>query len=181
MTEPASAAGAAGWRRAAPSLVTALRLVAIPAIGILWLRAMRPAAIGLYGLAVLSDAVDGWLARRFNAVTRFGGFFVAITDIVVILSLLALLGWRGVVPFWIPVAPAVVAAVFLATSSRAAPRYDPIGKYYGTMLFIAVGILLWGVGPGAGTALSIFVLVASAAVLVSRWVATSKPTTGRSN
>ena len=170
MTEPSPAVGAKRWHRAVPSLVTALRLVAIPAIWILWLREMGPAAIGLYGFVVLSDALDGWLARRFDAVTRFGGFFDAITDIVVILSLLSLLSWRGIVPLWLPAAPAVVAGVFLATSSRAAPRYDPIGKYYGAILYVVVGILLWGIGPVARTAISVVILVASAAVLVSRWV-----------
>jgi len=166
-------AGARRWYFAVPSLVTALRLVAIPAIWILWLRERHPAAIGLYGFVVLSDALDGWLARQLGAVTRFGGFFDAVTDIAVILSLLALLSWNGVVPFWVPIAPAVVAVVFLATSSRAAPRYDPIGKYYGAMLYIVVGALLWGVGPVVCTALSVVVLVASVAVLVSRWIARS--------
>ncbi len=172
MTDPAPTAGAKRWHRAIPSLVTALRLVAIPAIWILWLREMHPAAIGLYGFVVLSDALDGWLARRLDAVTRFGGFFDAVTDIAVILSLLALLSWNGVVPVWVPIAPAVVAGVFLATSSRA-PRYDPIGKYYGTMLYIVIGALLWGVGPVGQTALNIVVPVASGAVLISRWIVRS--------
>jgi len=181
MTEPSPAVGVKRWHRAVPSLVTALRLMAIPVIWILWLREMRPAAVGLYGFVVLSDVLDGWLARRLDAVTRFGGFFDAITDIVVILSLLALLTWRGVVPLWVPIAPAVLAGIFLATSSRAAPRYDPIGKYYGAVLFVVVGILLWGVGPVARTALSVVILVASGAVLVSRWIARPKPAARPSN
>ena len=98
-----------------------------------------------------------------------------------VLSLLALFSWRGVVPLWVPIAPAVVAGIFLATSSRAAPRYDPIGKYYGAGLYVVVGILLWGVGPVARTALSVVILVASAAVLVSRWIARPKSTTKPSN
>jgi len=175
MIVPPPAVRSDHWQRVIPSLVTALRFVAIPAIWILWLDAMRPAAIGLYAFVVLSDAVDGWLARRLDAVTRFGGFFDAITDILAILSLLALLTWRGVVPVWVPIAPAVVAGIFLATSSRAAPRYDPIGKYYGAVLYLVVGILLWGVGPVARTTLGVLVPVASAAVLVSRWIAGSKP------
>jgi phosphatidylglycerophosphate synthase len=176
MTVPSPAAGAKRRHRVVPSLVTALRLAAIPAIAALWLREMRPAAIGLYGFVVLSDAFDGWLARRLDAVTRFGGFFDAITDIAVILFLLALLSWSGIVPVWVPIAPAVVAGVFLATSSRAAPRYDPIGKYYGAILYVVVGVLLWGVGPAVRTALGVFVPVASAAVLVSRWIARPKAT-----
>jgi len=173
MNKPAPTAGAKHWHRAVPSLITALRLVAIPAIWILWLREMRPATIGLYGFVVLSDALDGWLARQLDAVTRFGGFFDAVTDIAVILSLLVLLSWNGVVPVWVPIAPAVVAGMFLVTSSRATPRYDPIGKYYGAMLYVVVGALLWGVGPVVCTALSVVVLVASVAVLVSRWMARS--------
>ena len=181
MIEPPPAVRTKRWQRGVPSLVTALRLVAIPAIAALWLREMRPAAIGLYGLVVLSDALDGWLARRLGAVTRFGGFFDAITDIAAILFLLALLSWNGVVPVWVPIAPAVVAGVFLATSSRAAPRYDPIGKYYGTILFVVVGVLLWGVGPAIRTALTVVVPAASAAVLVSRWIVRPKPETKPSN
>jgi phosphatidylglycerophosphate synthase len=180
MTVQTPAAEAKRRHRVMPSLVTALRLVAIPAIGALWLREMRPAAIGLYGLVVLSDALDGWLARRYDAVTRFGAFFDAITDIAVILFLLALLSWNGVVPVWVPIAPAVVACLFLATSSRAAPRYDPIGKYYGAILYVVVGVLLWGVGPAIRTALNVVVPVASAVVLVSRWMARPKPTARRS-
>jgi len=171
MIGPPPAVGAKRAHRAIPSLVTALRLVAIPAIAALWLREMRPAAIGLYGLVVLSDVFDGWLARRLDAVTRFGGFFDAITDIVAILSLLALLAWNGVVPAWVPIAPAAVAGIFLATPSQAAPRYDPIGKYYGSILYVVVGVLLWGAGPGIRTALGVVVPVASAVVLVSRWIA----------
>jgi len=47
------------------------------------------------------------------------------------------------------------------------PRHNSIGKYSGTILFIVVGVLLWGVSPVARTALGILVLVTSAAVLVS--------------
>jgi len=163
------------WHRGVPSLVTSLRIAAVPAIWVLWLHEMQTPAIGLYGLVVLSDAFDGWLARRLDAVTRFGGFFDAITDIAVILSLLALLCTRNVVPLWVPMAPAVLAGVFLATSSRAAPRYDPIGKYYGAVLYVVVGVLLWGVAPAASTALCIVVPVTSGAVLISRWLTRPMP------
>ena len=169
------------WHRLLPSLITSLRIAVVPAIWILWIHQIRPAMISVYGFVLLSDAFDGWLARRLNAVTRFGGFFDAITDIAVILSLLALLGTVGAVPFWVPIGPGVLATVFLATSSRAAPRYDPLGKYYGAGLYVVGGALLWGVGPVTRTVLSIVVPIMSAAVLVSRWLARPKPAARRSN
>lgn len=181
MTERSPAVGARSWHRVVPSLVTSLRIAAVPAIWTLWARDMRPVAIGLYGLVVLSDALDGWLARRLGSVTRFGAFFDAIADIVVILSLLALLCTSGISPLWLPVAPLALAGIFLATSSRAAPLYDPIGKYYGAVLYVVVGALLWGVGPRARAALCVVVPVASVAVLVSRWITRSKATANVSN
>ena len=174
MTRQSSIVGSKRWRRAVPSLITSLRIVAVPVIWALWLHEMRPAAIGLYGVVVLSDALDGWLARRLDAVTRFGGFYDAIADIAVILALLVLLCTCSVVPVWVPIAPVVVAGIFLATSSRAAPRYDPIGKYYGAVLYVVVGMLLWGVGPVVCTALCILVPAMSGAVLISRWMARPK-------
>ena len=180
MTGPRPAVHLSRWRRFIPSLVTSLRIAALPVICVLWLHELRTAAIGVYSFLLLSDVFDGWLARRLDAVTRFGGFFDAITDIVVVLSLLTLLYISGVVPIWVPIAPAVLAAVFGATSSRAALRYDPVGKHYGAVLYLVVGVLLWGVGPATRTALGIVVPTMSGAVLVSRWLARPKPAARRS-
>ena len=181
MTSRLAAVRSSIWHRLLPSLITSLRIAAVPAIWHLWLHEMRTTAVGLYAFVLLTDAVDGWLARRLSAVTRFGGFFDAISDIAVILTLLTLLCTTGVVPFWVPIGPGVLATVFLATSSRAAPRYDPLGKYYGAGLYVVVGALLWGVGPVTRTVLSIVVPIMSAAVLVSRWLARPRSATRRSN
>ncbi len=181
MTARSAAVRSNIWHRLLPSLITSLRIAAVPAIWHLWLHEMRTTAVGLYAFVLLTDAVDGWLARRLSAVTRFGGFFDAISDIAVILTLLTLLCTTSVVPFWVPIAPAVLAAMFLASSSRAAPRYDPVGKYYGAVLYVIVGVLLWDVGPVPRTVLSIVVPIMSAAVLVSRWLARPKPAARRSH
>lgn len=159
-----------GWKLAVPSLLTAVRLLALPGVILLSLRGLRLEAIGLYALILLSDVVDGWAARRLGSETRFGAFFDVLADMVVILGLLSMLGARGTIPAWLPAAPAGVALVFLVTSWRSVPRYDRIGKHYGTALYVLVGVLLWGVGLSASAVISISIVGLSAAVLVSRWM-----------
>lgn len=74
---------AAEWLTMA-NAVTALRLVLF-GIGIGWLdRGLPGAAAIVLGLAWLGDALDGWLARRFNASTTFGSLFDKAADRLVI-------------------------------------------------------------------------------------------------
>ena len=167
------------WRRIAPSALTALRLLMLPFIAALWMQQRVAAAMVLYGICLASDWMDGRLARRFGTATRFGAFFDAGTDIAVILVLLGLMGWKGVVPPWLVVVPFGLAVGFLATSTRAAPRYDPVGKVYGGALYLIVGVLLWGVSAVARDILSGLIVCLSFAVLWSRWRSFRRPGPGR--
>ena len=157
------------WRMAFPSLVTALRLLLLPLIWSLWSRGQVEFAIGLYGLAVLSDWADGRLARSLGATSAFGAFFDVISDIAFLVALLVLLGRSAVVPTWLFLAPLSAAVGFFLTSGRAAPRYDPLGKYFGSILFLVVGCLLLNLPSTACTALCCFVVILSGIVTVNRW------------
>ena len=159
------------WRAAVPSPLTSIRLLALPGVILLWLGELRLEAIGLFVLMLLSDVLDGWAARRLGAETMFGAYFDVVTDMAVILGLLAVLSASGAIPVWLPVVPAVVAVTFLATSRRTAPRYDPIGKHCGTALYVLIGVLLWGVGLAVRVALVEVIVALSAVVLVGRCVA----------
>lgn len=86
------------WRTAIPSLVTAVRLLLVPGIWVLWVRGDVAISLSLYGVVVLSDALDGVAARRLGATTRFGAFFDVTSDIAVVVSLLVFLGLSGAVP-----------------------------------------------------------------------------------
>ena len=130
------------WWKAAPSLLTAVRLLLLPLICVLWFATNQAGALLLYGVAALSDVLDGRLARRLGTTSGFGALFDIISDVVLLVSLLVLLGWQGVVPMWFFGGPLFVAVLFFMTSERGSPRYDPVGKHYGTFLFAVVGLLL---------------------------------------
>ena len=70
-----------------PNRLTLARLVLAPVFGILLLtgsQAAHVAGLALYVLLALTDAYDGWLARRTGIVTSFGKFMDPLADKVLV-------------------------------------------------------------------------------------------------
>jgi len=137
----------ADWQRAIPTVLTLLRLAAVPVVAILWLRRMLPSALIVYVFMAASDLIDGWLARRLDAVSRVGAWLDPLVDIIVVLALLGVLVSDGALPIWTPIAPALAAIAFLWSSCER-PRYGIVGRYYGAVLYVAVGMAMVRL-PGA--------------------------------
>ena len=76
------------------NILTVARLLLLPFI--LLLMALPDAwaawaALGLYGVAAVTDFLDGWVARRFNQVTAFGRFLDPIADKIFVAAILVML------------------------------------------------------------------------------------------
>jgi CDP-diacylglycerol--glycerol-3-phosphate 3-phosphatidyltransferase len=84
-----------------PNLLTMLRVVLIPVV--LWLladgtpRANYFAAL-VYVFCALTDAVDGWLARRQGLVSVLGKFLDPLADKLLVMATLVFLVWMGRLP-----------------------------------------------------------------------------------
>lgn len=79
------------------NLVTLSRAALIAPILLLLLDGRQTPALGLYVLAALTDAVDGWLARISGQASRFGAQLDAAVDNIFSLAILAflVLAWPG--------------------------------------------------------------------------------------
>ena len=79
--------------RAIPNSLTLVRIALIPAFVYIslfsenldWLAAL------LFSIAALTDWLDGFIARKLNATTRFGAFLDPVADKLVVLSALVIL------------------------------------------------------------------------------------------
>ncbi|HSK22511.1 MAG TPA: CDP-diacylglycerol--glycerol-3-phosphate 3-phosphatidyltransferase [Egicoccus sp.] len=88
-----------------PNLLTFLRALLVPVI--LWLLAMdgegdtaRWWAFGVFVFAAATDSIDGWVARRWNGVTRWGQLADPIADKLLIIGSLASLALVDELPWW---------------------------------------------------------------------------------
>ncbi len=84
-----------------PNIISIGRLLAVPVIVWMLLRQFHLAAFYAFVVAGLSDAVDGFIARRFNARSRLGRYLDPIADKVMLVSVFVTLGIAGMLPSWL--------------------------------------------------------------------------------
>jgi cardiolipin synthase len=84
-----------------PNLITFGRLFAVPVMVWLLLRGQYPAAFWLFVAAGISDAVDGFIAKRFRAVTVLGSYLDPLADKALLVSVYVTLGEQGHMPVWL--------------------------------------------------------------------------------
>jgi cardiolipin synthase len=84
-----------------PNLITLARILLVPVV--VWAIAsgqMRLAFL-LFLIAAISDAVDGFLAKRFGMKTELGAYLDPLADKVLIVSIYVTLGVTRVIPLWL--------------------------------------------------------------------------------
>jgi CDP-diacylglycerol---glycerol-3-phosphate 3-phosphatidyltransferase len=144
-----------------PNFLTFLRALLVPVILVLLAAegdAARWWAFGIFVFAAATDSIDGWVARRWHGVTRWGQLADPIADKLLIIGSLASLAAVGDLPWW---AVWVILTRELAVTLlrvRLVARLDLVmpasawGKAKTVSQVVAVGAYLWpdvGVGPAA--------------------------------
>lgn len=89
--------------RAAPNLLTLLRLFTIPFLVDAMLDRHYRLAVALFMLAGLTDALDGRLARHLNQSTRLGQYLDPIADKLMLSTLFLTLTHIGLIPRYVTV------------------------------------------------------------------------------
>jgi phosphatidylglycerophosphate synthase len=158
---------AAERRIAAPNLVTGLRLAIILVAGIFLHGASGPFWAGIVGLVFALDGLDGWLARRADAVSVFGAHFDMETDAFTVLVVTCELWTRGQLGAWILTA-GLLRYVYVVCVALVPPRAGEVPRStFGRRAFVALvlGLCTALASPtGAGAAAA---AIGSAAVTIS--------------
>ena len=132
------------WRTLANGL-TALRALAV--VPMVWciLEQLWWSAVFLFILAVITDLLDGRVARWREEVSRLGGVFDHAVDAFFVSSGLATLAFQGLIPALLPVL-VVLAFVQYAMDSRVlagkALRTSFLGRNNGIAYYVVLGVCL---------------------------------------
>jgi cardiolipin synthase (CMP-forming) len=84
-----------------PNLLTCVRIVLTPFIAAALLSDHCTRAFWLSVIAGLTDAADGYLARRMGESTRIGAYLDPIADKLLLTVLYVCFGVAGLVPWWL--------------------------------------------------------------------------------
>ena len=86
-----------------PNILTLSRLLMTPLFVILLLRGHLTLALVVFGLAGVSDGLDGFIARWFNQRTLVGAYLDPVADKVLLVSSFVCLAIQGILPEWLTV------------------------------------------------------------------------------
>ena len=135
--------------RAAPNLLTLLRLFIIPFLIIEILDGDYRVAFALFALAGISDGLDGLVARRLGQHTRLGQYLDPIADKLMLSSLFVVLTHVGLIPRYVTVLVfsrdlgiLLIATLLFMTSTLRDFRPSLFGKFNTVTQIVAVVVVM---------------------------------------
>jgi phosphatidylglycerophosphate synthase len=150
------------------SVLLAVRAVCAVVVFFGLIRDLRLLATCVFGLACVTDLLDGQIAKRTSASPSLGGYADPAADFLLVLGAFSAFVLNGVYPIWTVVIIILMFLQFVLTSGRRGPVYDPVGKYYGAALFAAVGITLVSSSPLVRRGVLVGVVLCTGASVASR-------------
>ena len=133
-----------------PNFLTLIRIVAIPFFLVLLASHLYFDALLVFILGGVTDALDGFLARRMNQKTSLGAILDPIADKLLLMSSFIMLGMMGGLPLWLVVlvvsrdAVILIGYVTISFFAGVAPEVQPTlsGKLSTAFQLLTVGVVL---------------------------------------
>ncbi|MGO4525047.1 CDP-alcohol phosphatidyltransferase family protein [Microvirga sp. 2MCAF35] len=102
-----------------PNIITIGRLILVPIVIVMIMQQRWATAFALFVVAGISDAVDGFIARKFDMRSEFGAYIDPLADKSLLVSIYVTLAIVGAIPGWLAIVVVsrdamIVAAVLLS-------------------------------------------------------------------
>ena len=138
-----------------PNLITAFRLLLTALLAILLMFEQKTGIAFLccllFTVAAVTDWVDGYLARRFKAVTTLGKLMDPLADKLLVTTALVMLIPLGRLPAWVALIilsreMMVTGLRGIASSAGIVVAASGLGKVKSTLQYIGLGMLIFPLG-----------------------------------
>ncbi len=144
-----------------PNLITLGRLLSVPVAVWLILNQHFSVCFWLFLIAGISDAVDGFIAKRFRAESELGAYLDPLADKALLVSVFVALGHEGVVEGWLVILIVfrdllIIGGALLYFTMTGALRMQPllISKLNTALQILLAVALLAKAGFGIGDGLT---------------------------
>ena len=152
-----------------PNGITSIRLILAPIFFNVLLNDLYLVSILLLTFAGLTDALDGYIARKMGLTSEIGAYLDVTSDFVLIFAgFLAYIikGWYDPLILLLIL---IMFILFIGTSGLKKPVYDPVGKYLGAYLMVMLFISLLFIEPWIREILLILLVTICLASIISRF------------
>lgn len=133
-----------------PNVLSMVRLALVPVFLVLVVSGQDALALLTLVVSSLTDYLDGWIARRFDQMTRLGRILDPAADRLYIFATVLGLATRDLVPWWLVAVlltrdlMLVVLAVILANHGYGPLPVHHLGKFATFCLFYALPLIMLG-------------------------------------
>ncbi len=131
-----------------PNFISLLRILSIPLIAVLIAHRQLIVAIVILAFSAASDGLDGYIARRFNQISKIGQILDPIADRLLIILSVTALGVNGVIPWWVLVVVALrdfvlgIEILILAQSGYGPLPVHFVGKVGTALLLVVIPVFI---------------------------------------
>jgi len=130
-------------RQTIPWAITSLRVVALPFLVYSFNQQIWVATYVLFLFAICTDFLDGYVAKKLEATSKLGSYFDVTADFLLVSCVFLVFILEEIYPPWILLLIVTVFVQFMLTSLYSKQTiYDPIGKYYGSLMYGGIGLTL---------------------------------------
>jgi cardiolipin synthase len=154
-----------------PNLITLGRLLSVPLAVWLIIEARYGVAFWIFVGAGISDALDGYIAKRFDRRTRLGALLDPIADKALLVGVYVTLGIAGQLPHWLVILvvlrDVLIIGGFALIQATTAPQHlGPlfVSKVNTSVQIALVGFVLARLGLGIDEGTVTAILIAAAAL-----------------
>ncbi len=135
-----------------PNTLTVLRIAAVPLmVWVLWTPPgiwMARLAMAIFVTAMITDIIDGYLARKWGLVSVIGAFLDPLADKLIVVTTLVMLVAHGWLPAWMVALLicrelTITALRTIAVSEGLVLAASTLGKFKTSFQATALGFLLW--------------------------------------
>lgn len=131
------------------NIITIIRLLFTPFIIWLILSGYYKTSFIFFILSGLSDAIDGFIAKKFNQITVLGSYLDPLADKILIVSSILVLGFIGIIPSWLLILIvsrdlAILGAVIISWLMESDLKIEPIfsSKINTFLQILYIGLIL---------------------------------------
>ncbi len=159
-----------------PNFITVGRVILVPVVFWLLVSGRVQAAFYTFVVAGISDAVDGYLAKRYGWTTELGAYLDPLADKLLLVSIFVAMGVMGEMPSWLVIGVVardimIIAAVMVSWLMDNPVRIRPLAvskANTAAQLVLASTVLAdVGFGLGLGTLRAVLVLITAVLTVAS--------------
>jgi len=156
-------------RQNIPNAITSLRLVALPHLVYSFNHQITLVVYALFLFSIGTDLVDGYVARKLVSASKFGAYLDVTVDFLFISGMYLAFIIKGIYSPWVLF---IIVSVFiqfiLSNVYLKQTIYDPIGKYYGSLLLGGIGLTLLFSDQLVYNIVTFGIVISTLASLISR-------------